>query len=247
VVKIKLNQVIAIERGSKTGLENAITAAYHAVQRTNAFFGIVKTYEPREDDGEQFPPESQQVQAKAQTLIENFSEALGKLLDVEATKDWNNCKATATVTVDDTEILVDVPVTYLMWLEKQLVNVRTFITKLPTLPSDKVWHYDENVDLFTTDERISIKTKKIPRNHIKAEATDKHPAQVEVYHEDVPVGEWTTRDLSGALPQRNINEMLERVDKLRQAVITAREAANDLTIERKEVQDSVLGYIFQQS
>lgn len=47
----------------------------------------------------------------------------------------------------------------------------------------------------------------VPRNHVKAEATDKHPAQVEVYHEDVPVGYWTTVKFSGALPARRVNEL----------------------------------------
>jgi hypothetical protein len=35
---------------------------------------------------------------------------------------------------------------------------------------------------------------------VKAEATEKHPAQVEVYHEDVVVGQWKTVKFSGALP-----------------------------------------------
>ena len=46
----------------------------------------------------------------------------------------------------------------------------------------------------------TLRTKKVPRNHVKAEATEKHPAQVEVYYEDVAVGYWTTVKFSGALP-----------------------------------------------
>lgn len=69
----------------------------------------------------------------------------------------------------------------------------------------------------------TVRTKKVPRNHVKAEATDKHPAQVDVYYEDVPVGYWTTVKFSGALPARRVNELLDRVEKLQQAVKFARE------------------------
>ncbi len=38
------------------------------------------------------------------------------------------------------------------------------------------------------------------RVQVKAEATDKHPAQAELYCEDMPIGYWTTVKFSGALP-----------------------------------------------
>ncbi len=58
---------------------------------------------------------------------------------------------------------------------------------------------------------------------MKAEATDKHPAQVGVYYEDVAVGFWRTVKFSGALPAKRVGELLERVEKLQQAVKFARE------------------------
>ena len=36
---------------------------------------------------------------------------------------------------------------------------------------------------------------------MKYEATEKHPAQVETYTEDIKVGEWTMVKFSGAIPQ----------------------------------------------
>ncbi|GCE21057.1 hypothetical protein KDK_48570 [Dictyobacter kobayashii] len=90
----------------------------------------------------------------------------------------------------------------------------------------------------------TIKTKKIPRNHVKAEATEKHPAQVEVYYEDVVVGNWRTIKFSGALPARRVNELLNRVDKLQEAVKFAREEANNHDITEQKVGSAILNYLF---
>jgi hypothetical protein len=90
----------------------------------------------------------------------------------------------------------------------------------------------------------TIKTKKIPRNHVKAEATEKHPAQVEVYYEDVVVGTWRTIKFSGALPASRVNELLNRVEKLQEAVKFAREEANNLEVTEPKVGAKVFQYLF---
>jgi len=90
----------------------------------------------------------------------------------------------------------------------------------------------------------TLKTKKVPRNHVKAEATEKHPAQVDVYYEDVTVGHWRTVKFSGALPARRINELLARVEKLQEAVKFAREEANNMEVEEQKVGASVMQYLF---
>jgi len=84
----------------------------------------------------------------------------------------------------------------------------------------------------------------VPKNHVKYEATKEHPAQVEMYMEDVWVGTWTTTKFSGAIPVATRNAMLERVRKLTDAVKTAREEANGLEVRGQKVGAAVLGYVF---
>ena len=90
-----------------------------------------------------------------------------------------------------------------------------------------------------------MKTKKVPRNHVKAEATEQHPAQVEVYYEDVVVGYWRTVKFSGSLPARRVNELLERVERLQQAVKFAREEANNTEVSDQKIGEKVLQYLFK--
>src|SRR5438132_1009448 len=135
----KLNQIIAIQAGKKTQAKETLTQAYHQVKKPELLSGLVRTYQPRDEDGEPQPDE---------------------------------------------------------------------------------------------------------RNHVKYEATKEHPAQVEMYMEDVWVGTWTTTKLSGAIPAATRNAMLERVRKLLDAVKEAREEANLLQVQTQKLGDALLAYVF---
>jgi hypothetical protein len=240
----RLNQIIAVEKGVKSRSFQELTEAHHALQKPTLLSGISRTYRPRDEEGEQLPPESTRVQAKAEDVIRQTAEILTRLFDVVATKDWTNCKARADVVVDGKVLVSQVPATYLLFLEKQLVDLQTFVKKLPILDPAESWTFDTSADCWATEPVQTVKTKKIPRNHVKAEATEHHPAQVEVYYEDVVVGYWKTVKFSGALPAKRVNELLERVEKLQQAVKFAREEANNIEADEQKIGDKVLKYLF---
>jgi hypothetical protein len=242
-VVARLNQIIAVEKGIKSRSYSELTEAHHALQKTVLLAGIARNYQPKDEDGEQYPPESTKVQIRAEEVLRQTAATLTRLFDVTATKDWANCLAKADVRVDGQVILSDVPATYLLFLEKQLTDLHTFVSKLPALDASESWSFDEAADCFATEPVQTTKTKKIPRNHVKAEATEKHPAQVEVYYEDVVVGQWRTVKFSGALPASRIKELVERVDKLQQAVKFAREEANNSEVTDQQMGDKIFGYL----
>ncbi len=240
----RLNQIIAVEKGVKSRSFQELTDAHQALQKPALLAGIARTYRPKDEEGEQLPPESTKVQVKAEEIIRQTTGILTRLFDVTATKDWTNCVAKADVVIDGEPLLRDVPVAYLLFLEKQLVDLHTFVRKLPVLDAAESWSYDASADCFATDATQTTRTKKIPRNHVKAEATEKHPAQVEVYYEDVVVGYWKTVKFSGALPAKRVNELLERVEKLQQAVKFAREEANSAEVVDRETGEKVFRFLF---
>ena len=241
---MKLNQVIAIEKGTKGRALQEITEAHHLLQKPAILSGIARTYRPKDEEGEQLPPESTRVQVRSEEIIQKTSEVLTKLFDVVATKDWANCEAKADVVVDGNVLLSQVPATYLLFLEKQLLDIHTFVKKLPVLDASETWVFDASADCWATEPVQTTKTKKIPGNHVKAEATEKHPAQVEVYYEDVIVGNWRTVKFSGALPAKRINELLARVERLQESVKFAREEANDQEVKEQKLGEKVFQYLF---
>lgn len=240
----KLNQIIAIEKGIKSKSVQQLAESQKNLQKASVFSGISRTYRPKDEDGEQLPPESNKVQVKADEIIRETTEILTKLFDITATKDWTNCHARADVVVDGQTLLNQVPVSYLLFLEKQLTDLQAFLKKLPTLDPSETWNFDPNSDCWATEPIQTLKTFKMPRNHVKAEATEHHPAQVEVYYEDVTIGYWRTVKFSGALPQARIHELMNRLEKLQQAVKFAREEANNTEAEEQRVGAKIFQYLF---
>jgi len=240
----RLNQIIAVEKGVKSRSFQELTEAHHALQKPTLLSGISRTYRPKDEEGEELPPESTKVQVKGDDVIRRTTAILTRLFDVTATKDWTNCVARADVTVDGQTLLRGVPVAYLLFLEKQLADLHTFVKKLPVLDAAENWAYDASADCWATEPVQSVRTKKIPRNHVKAEATEKHPAQVEMYYEDIVVGYWKTIKFSGALPAQRVNELVERVERLQAAVKYAREEANGIDVVPQETGEAVFRYLF---
>jgi hypothetical protein len=242
----KLNQIIAIEKDIKSKAKSRITELHRSVQIGRPqLTGISRTYKPRAEDGETLPAESTRVQVRADDVLGQVAVVYSELLDTVLTKDVANAVAKADITVGTVTLTEAVPVTYLLFLEKALVELHTFILGLPSLDPSEVWEWDGTQAAFRTPVTSTVRSKKIPRNHVKAEATEHHPAQVETYFEDVTVGYWDTIKYSGALPQARINVLRGRVEALLKAVKYAREEANSTPIQQEQGFGArVFGYLF---
>lgn len=243
----KLNQVNAIEKSTKTRVYEAISEAHKTLQKDTLFSGVSRTYRPKDEEGESLPPEEQKVAMRAENVI-GFSVARwAELMDVSATRDVANCKATADVEVNGLIVLPNVPVTYLLFLEKQLADLHTFVKKLPVLPATEAWHLDATQDLYATKPFETSRTKKLTRAMVLYEATKEHPAQVKEVTEDVLVGYWQTIKYSGALPANQVNEMVHRVEQLQKAVKFAREKANETEAPKVTAGKPILEFVFAPS
>lgn len=241
----RLNQIIAVEKGRKSAAEDTITKAYHMAQKSDLFNGQRRDYEPLDEEGTTLPSEVQNVIATVNTVIEEFSAALGALTDITSVKVAANTRAYADVVVDGVTVVTQAPVEFLLFLEKRLQDIITFIGKLPTLDPAINWTVDVATGLYRSEPVVRNSTKKVYRNHVKAEATDKHPAQVEVYTEDEVVGHWTTVKTSGAVPATQLIAWKIKAQALLAAVKFAREEANNIEVtETSGTGDAVLGYVF---
>lgn len=223
----KLNHVIAIEKGIKNRTLASITTLYHSAQKPAAFDGHAKSYKPSNESGENFPAENKRVELRAQDMLREAAKTLSELFDITAAKDIANCKALADVRLDGKVLLEKVPATYLLFLEKQLTDFHTFVSKLPTLDQAQEWNSDKATGLFRTAPFYTIKTKKVQKPLVLYPATDKHPAQTQLITEDETVGQWENVKLSGAIQESEKKALVEKIEKLTKAVKVAREEAND--------------------
>lgn len=240
-----LNQVIAVVADKKKTALESLTAAYHKIQKPELFAGISKTYRPRDEDGDRLPSEQNRVQVKVRELIREVRKPLTDMYDTVATQDAANCKASADVIADSKLILANVPVTTLLFLEKQVNDIKAFVSKLPTLDPSEKWDYDSNADCYATEPAETTRSKKISKPVVLYEATDKHPAQVHVQSEDILAGYWKTIKFSGAIPAKEKNAMLDRVRQLHEAIVKAREQANATTVTEVRIGQEVLDFVFE--
>lgn len=231
----RLSQILAVLPDAKNRAKQVTTGVLHQFQRNTApLNGIKRTYEPKDDDGDRYPSEETLVQVSVTNLLDQVRASLVDLFNLEYTSVTANTKAVATVKVNGRELLTDAPVTYLLFLEKQLKDLHTVVQAVPTLdPADK-WHWDDNAVVYATDVTRTSKSKKVPRNHVMAEATSHHPAQVQMYHEDVLAGYWSTVKYSGAIPGQMKVDVLERITTLRSAVKAARSEGNTTVVEQEK-------------
>lgn len=239
----KLHQILAVSSDAAAQCAAVITGAYHRIQaNTDLFAGLAKTYDPKDELGDTFPPSSTKVRYRSTDLLAEATVAWVRLLDVTATKDWANCEAKADVVIDGVTIMAQAPVSYLLYLEKRLQDVRTFVSKLPTLDPSYDWTTNPDGD-WASPVVITTKTKKVPVVLVKAEATQHHPAQTEVLYEDVVEGRWNTTRFSGAMPGTRRDELLQRINRLTEAVKMAREEANSIDITNQHVGQAFFDYL----
>jgi hypothetical protein len=240
----KLIQVLGVERSQKGRAQREVMGLYRTVQRPELFAGLVRTYRPVDDDGETLPPESKLVQYKVDNVLLDLRAACSPWWDSVATKEWGNTLAKADIVIDGDTILADVPVGFLLFLQKRLDDILEILRALPTLDLNEEWETDRGNGQYRSGTQTTIKTKKVPRAHILVEPTEHHPAQAETYHEDVKVGEWERILYSGAVPATRVDDLVRRTTRLRDAVIEAREQANTTEVTKHEVASELFTYLF---
>lgn len=239
----KLNQIIAVEKGVKNNAFETLTNAYQLLQKSALLGGIARSYTPKDDEGDRLPAESTKVQIRVDDVITSVETSLVRLFDLTLTKDLANSSAVADISVEGTVLATAVPVTTLLFLEKQLTDLSTFIRKLPVLDPAETWIHSDTADCYATPTTGSVRTKKVPKSFVRSEATPQHPAQVDLFHEDVIVGTWQTVKYSGALPTARVAEMSQRVAKLLTAVKFAREEANGTLVTDAKMGERIFSYI----
>lgn len=244
---MKQNQIIAVEKGVKERAHEFVSKLYQSLGQGDKFNGMSGVYTPIDDEGEKLPQETKIVQANFNAFCKGLSACLKDLWDVTATKEEGNMSARADIVVDGKVVLPNVPVTYLLFLEKQLTDVRTFFTKAPTLDPTEEWVRDESTGLYRSEPVQTVRTKKtqafvvvegsgVPEKGV--------PNQVREVTNDVVVGYWARTKFSGAWSMVETAEAVKRVDKLLRAVKVARETANSVEIAQQHWADPLLEFIF---
>jgi len=243
----KLHQIVAVESSEKKRLERTRTELYKKLQKEALFTGMVRKYEPKDEEGEQLPDEVARVQMTVQDAVEDFQEATVRLIDLTASKDYGNVKASSDIVVEGETLVHDCPVSLLLFLEKQFEDLETFVRHAPVLGTDREWTpSSSNEKIFVSNPEHRNSTKKVQRAIVLYDATPEHPAQTQLITEDVIQGVWTAIQQHGGITQNQKRAWTEKIAKLRIAVKEARCNANETEVETKKIGDKLFNFVFGQ-
>jgi hypothetical protein len=81
------------------------------------------------------------------------------------------------------------------------------------------------------------------KHKVLYDATEEHPAQLETWSEDIPIGKFTETLWSGMLSPAEKSAKLGRIDKLLRAVKKARQRANAVDVVDVTIGKELFNYI----
>lgn len=243
----QLHELLAVEKDLTT-VSNKVSeeAATSFKKKAHLFQGTVRTLSmfdaAREGEADvTVTPLSETVNGKLGYISEHISRHYDAVLQKEA----SNQNAAADLVVDGKVMAKDLPATFLLGMETRLKQLRLVYEAIPTLDPSIKWSVDEGAgsDVYTSDASVKLKTEKSTEFKVLTVATDKHPAQIDKWVIDKPVGRIETVTQSGMISPSRKAVLLGRVDTLIRAVKKARQRANTVTIVDRKIGNDILGFI----
>ncbi len=244
----KLHEILAVEGE----LEGAYTRIWQETkinfkEKHNLFIGAKKTYESFMETGEnEFPDEFLEMATTVPERLKYTLNSAEAYLDNVLKKEKTNQIAKGDIEIDGTVIAKDVPVCFLLALENKLKLWKEGLSMIPTLNPQTAWEtafdYKEYAWKATHDE-IKYRTKKQIQHKILVQPTDKHPAQVEKWNEDMNVGRFITTKWCGMIHPAEKMAILSRLDKLSRAVKKARMRANNIDAVDASIGKEITEYL----
>lgn len=244
----KLHEVLAIENGLRQTQDHVVEEARetfgkradHFVERHSALTMFQE--KDRVLDSEEHKPMVTTVADKLDYLAGH----IGRYLDVKMQREEGNQRAKGDIEIDGAVVATDVPTTMLLGLEAMLGDLRTMYLAIPTLSPGREWVLDTDAGKGVYLDRyadVKHRTQKTPMHKVLVDATKEHPAQIEKWFEDVPVGKITVTTRCGMMSPAEKSDLLERVDRLQRAVKRARMRSNSVEVTTQRLGRRLMGYI----
>lgn len=232
-----LHEILAIEQPI-VGKAKAIMEESLKVfkEKHNLFIGFIRTHKPFDEKEVTLPEETQTITTTVPERLQYTMPFLVEAIDIVFQKEATNQEAKADIVLPNGAVLYSqVPATCLLGLETKLKDIRGLYEAIPTLPPGISWVEDTNAgnNVFKTEHpEIKLRTEMRFKSQVLYNATDKHPAQIEKWQEQVPTGQFEKVTFNGMVTSAKKAEYLKKIDILLEAVKTARQRANSTVITR---------------
>lgn len=243
-----MHQLLAVLPGLKSQAEKiSAETSKTFTTKEHLFAGMVKSFKAKDEANRPMEQELSESKPLSETIkgkLGHLAEHLAPYLDAEFQRDLSNMASAANLKFGDL-VAKDVPATFLLQLRKELTALRGIYDAIPTLDPKREWKRapDQGEGVWIAPPEYTSKTKKENCNKVVVPATDHHPAQVQAWVEDVPIGMFETKHRSGLITPEQKYKLLKRLDEVISEVVRALAEANQVEHKTEKLAEKILGYI----
>lgn len=246
----KLYEVLAVEQALEGTFKTRAARVEQAfTKRPDMFLGFMRRLEMINDDRaaeEELHREDKELEATVDARLDDVVPSAIRYFDAAYQKEAMNQKARANIVINEKIVAADVPVTFLLFLERRLEIIRKIFATIPCLDPSTKWVADDDrgEGIFRTSaEEITEKTEKAIVSKVLFDGNEHHAPQIEKWHEDRVVGKFRRVVWSGMYTEAMKALALERIDTLSSAVKKARSRANDIEVEAGAIGAKIMTFI----
>lgn len=246
----KLNEILSIENDLKSGYEKIMAESKVTFdKKADHFQAHHKTLKMIDQSREHEEAAQEQHKELVTTVGEKLDHSwkyIAKYFDGLLVKEATNQMAVADLVVDGQVLAEQVPATFLLGMEERLKKVRELYDAIPTLQPGITWKEDptQRKGVYRAEfPEKTLRTEQTIKSKVLYEATKEHPAQIDKWTEQVPIGTYTTERWSGMLSPAEKAKLISRIDELLAAVKKARQRANQTEIVKRDIAKKFYEYI----
>jgi hypothetical protein len=212
----------------------------------NGHTKVLKMNDENRKDEEKGAGEKRELTTTVLNRLKYSKDFTVRNMDAQLQREKANQIASARITLPNGEVIEeDLPVLYLMNLEKEIIREREMLNRAPTVDTLTKWTKDDTSELEgvrTSAEPVrSQKTelKKVPVS--VAPPTKEHKEQVIIVDENKVVGYYETTKVTGCLTPAEKAAGLAYWDTLLKEVKQAKSRGNKATVQKYEIGEKIVG------
>ncbi len=246
---VRLHELLAI----RTSLESQAGTTTKGLANTfekkgHLFTGKVKSFTPYGETVASKVEEKLDIQTSVMSELTWLKAHITPWIDNILHIAEGNTGAMADIILDDGKVIATrVPTSCLLDYERLVDGLRQFALKIPTLdPAQSfVPSPDKGEGIYAARPVEKVRREKRKKVYTLAQATDKHPAQVQLIDEDEPTGIIHEQEWSSMITPAHKAEILARIETLARAVKRARMRANTAIVDvTRKVGEEMYRYAF---
>jgi hypothetical protein len=249
-----LHEVLAVDKDLENVCTKVVSEAVVDFKKKEALFsGHIRTLRMFDDSRKSEEAGQVDVKELTTTVPEKLEYVAGHLIryyDALAQKEATNQLAKADVLLPDGTVLIAAaPATLLLGLENKLSKLRDMYDNIPTLQPGVEWKEDSQAGMRgvyrAVKDELGLKTEKDFNYRVLVQPTKEHPAQIEKWNIDKPVGEYSKVRTSGMLSPKEKSDLLGRLDILISSIKKARMRANTQEVQTLDVGKRIFKFLHE--